>query len=493
MDTMRHAVVCAIVLAIASYATAYSGGTGEPNDPYLISTPADWQMLCNTPADANGKCFLLTNSIYMLGNSAGDIGSSGQPFTGTFDGGGNWLTWLQYTSTNFYSGPFGWVGAGGVVKNLNLSAVSVSSTAPCGMYAGGLVGYNQGTIRNCSISGATLSPGYPSYTGGLVGGNNGLIVDCSFTGDLTINGGGYGGGLVGYNWGTILYSRADGNITANVGQAGGVLAGGNPGTIRNCCSTGSVHTYGGGCISTAGGLVGSNSGRIGSSFSAAEAHAHGTYKYDAWAGGLVGSNWLGALIYDSYASGSAHSYTAFYATSTAIAGGLVGYSGPTVSHSYSTGTATAGSAAIQYVGGLVGRPWSGASMAVDDCFWDVNLSGRATSPGGTGLTTAQMKTYSTFASAGWDFTDETANDANDIWRMSTGGGDYPRLAWQTASPGDFTGSAGVTAVDAGYLADRWLRASCPNAPWCDATDMDHSGLVDFRDFALFAQHWAGSL
>lgn len=469
---------------------AYSGGTGEPNNPYLISTPADWQMLCTTSADANGKSFLLTSDMYMLGNSAGDIGMYGQPFTGTFDGGGHWLTWLQYTSDHSYSGPFGWVGVGGVVKNLNIGAVSVSSSGSGGMYTGGLVGYNQGTIRNCSVSGATLSPGYPYMTGGLVGGNSGLIVDCSFTGDTTINGW-YGGGLAGYNWGTILYSKASGNIIVNAGHGGGVLVGENAGAIRNCFSAGSINSYGGNCLSTAGGLAANNSGSISGSCSTAEVHARGTYKYDAWAGGLVGANWLGGLIYSSYAGGNVYAHTATYGTSTAIAGGLVAMSGPTLVHSYSTGTVTGYHTGYQYLGGLVGKPWSGTTVTVDDCFWDVNSSGRATSPGGTGLTTAQMKTYSTFASAGWDMTNETANDVNDIWRMNAG--DYPRLAWQAAIQGDFTGSTNINAYDVAYFADRWLRASCPNAPWCDQTDMDHSGLVEFRDFALFARHWANSL
>ena len=36
-------------------------------------------------------------------------------------------------------------------------------------------------------------------------------------------------------------------------------------------------------------------------------------------------------------------------------------------------------------------------------FWDIQTSGQTTSAGGTGMTTAQMKTLSTFTSAGWDF------------------------------------------------------------------------------------------
>jgi hypothetical protein len=489
---MRIAVFFICLGILASYACAYSGGTGEPNSPYLISTPADWLLLCNTPADANGKSFLLTTDMYMLGNSAGDIGSFGQPFTGTFDGGGHTLSWLQFTGTHMYSGPFGWIGGGGVVKNLNLSNVSVTSTGSNGYYAGGLVGYNQGTVRNCSVSGATLSPGYPGNTAGLVGGNSGLVIDCSFTGNMTLSGlGGNAAGLVAYNWGTILYSRAQGNITASV-ASGGVLVGDSSGVIRNCYSTGSMTNYGNVCGGEAGGLIGVNAGKISSSYSTADAHAWGTSKYDTWAGGLVGTNCLGCTISDSYATGNAYGHVTG-STAKAIVGGFVGVCGTGIVHCYSTGTARAIGSFLspsqKVLGGFAGQD----SGTAADCFWDVNSSGQPTSAAGTGITTVQMKTYSTFASAGWDFTDETANDVNDIWLKFTNGADYPRLAWQTAGNGNFVSPGSVGPEDMAYMADRWLRSSCPNAPWCDATDMDHSGRVDFRDFALFSRHLAGSM
>ena len=46
--------------------------------------------------------------------------------------------------------------------------------------------------------------------------------------------------------------------------------------------------------------------------------------------------------------------------------------------------------------------------------------------GGTGLTTAEMQTASTFLEAGWDFVDEADNGTDDIWWILEGQG-YPRL------------------------------------------------------------------
>jgi hypothetical protein len=40
-----------------------------------------------------------------------------------------------------------------------------------------------------------------------------------------------------------------------------------------------------------------------------------------------------------------------------------------------------------------------------------------------------MQTARTFLNAGWDFREETANGADDIWWIDEGR-DYPRLWWE---------------------------------------------------------------
>ena len=76
-------------------------------------------------------------------------------------------------------------------------------------------------------------------------------------------------------------------------------------------------------------------------------------------------------------------------------------------------------------GGLVGRNTGYGSAS----FWDMETSGQRTSAAGTGKTTAQMRTATTFLSAGWDFETETKNGKDDIWWIREGQ-DYPRLWWQ---------------------------------------------------------------
>ena len=64
-----------------------------------------------------------------------------------------------------------------------------------------------------------------------------------------------------------------------------------------------------------------------------------------------------------------------------------------------------------YVGGLVAYN----EGTLTHSFWDTLASSQATSAGGTGKTTAEMQTASTFLEAGWDFIDETGNGTEDIW------------------------------------------------------------------------------
>jgi len=81
-------------------------------------------------------------------------------------------------------------------------------------------------------------------------------------------------------------------------------------------------------------------------------------------------------------------------------------------------------------------PSIGDEGVVGDCFWDIQTSGQAASAGGTGKTTAEMQTASTFLDAGWDFVDETANGMEDIWWIDEGK-DYPRLWWERVLGDDF--------------------------------------------------------
>jgi len=161
-----------------------------------------------------------------------------------------------------------------------------------------------------------------------------------------------------------------------------------------------------------GGLVGTNSGTL------TACYATGDVNGDEYVGGLVGGNYLGTLT-SCYAAGQV---TAGYDV-----GGLVGWNFKgTLTDCYATGHVTGD----YHVGGLVGNNLVHGTLTA--CFWDIETSGQTTSAGGQGKTTAQMKTLSTFTSAGWDFV--------DTWCILLG--DYPRLRWQVECPG-YSGGSGT--------------------------------------------------
>jgi hypothetical protein len=173
--------------------------------------------------------------------------------------------------------------------------------------------------------------------------------------------------------------------------------------------------------------------------------------------------------------------------------GLVGLNegGGAIVDCYSTGHVSEGFIA-NGIGGLVGTNANGSTVV--DCFWDTETSGHEDSDGGIGKTTAQMKTQSTFTSAGWDFTDETANGTEDIWRMCVDGTSYPLLAWQMSGLGDFLCPDGSDALDLAFFLERWLADDCNELDgYCDGADLDRGGEVDGRDYGLFAGYWSGEL
>jgi hypothetical protein len=430
----------------------YAGGSGEPNNPYQISSVPDWQELMATPADWASH-FVLTGDIDLNDVPITRIGNSTNPFTGVFDGNDYVVRNVDVNMPGTNSvGLFGYVsGANAEIKNLTLIDPNVD--AGTYDYVGSLVGYlSSGTVINCSVQGGSVRGDY--YVGGLVGRNSsGTITDCysitgsvmghdtvgglvgytssgtvsncfsssSVTGDYcvgglvgytsygsvsncysdgSVTGGSYLGGLVGRNsYGTISDSYSTGSVTGG-SYLGGLVGYNSSGAISNCYSTGSV--TGG---SHLGGLVGNNSsGAISNCYSAGSVNGAGGY-----VGGLVGDTSQGTIT-NCYSEGSV--------TGDDYVGGLMGYIGAgIVTNCYSTGSV----AGADKKGGLVGY----SSGYVVNCYWDTETSGQTVSAGGEGNTTAAMMTANTFF--GW-------GTCEAVWTISEGE-DYPRLAWEE-KPGE---------------------------------------------------------
>jgi hypothetical protein len=163
----------------------------------------------------------------------------------------------------------------------------------------------------------------------------------------------------------------------------GALAGHNAGIVNNSYCSGSVSGY-----ERVGGLVGWNQATLSNSYSGCSVNG------STRVGGLTGDNWYyRGIVTNSYSTGSV--------TGSTQIGGLVGYSTATVSNS----------------------------------FWDIETSGQSSSAGGTGKTTTEMKSITTFSGAGWN-TVTVANPGTRnpayIWNI-VDGVTYPFLSWQSVS------------------------------------------------------------
>jgi hypothetical protein len=257
------------------------------------------------------------------------IGFSDVPFTGVFDGNDRVISGLRYDLPDEdYVGLFRHVGrpgvdanaSNGVIRHLHLKQVEMGGHD----WVAGLAGLNRGLIESCSISGSLASQ---RNTGGLVAENFGVITHCRanvsvLRSQTSATGLGDVGGLVAWNEGSIRNCFTSGRVDGASGaqDTGGLIGSSYGGMIENswastdvngfrdagglagsvsgteitcCCSWGRVtSSEPGGC---AGGLVGAMYGLLRSSY------ATGSVSGNGYVGALVGQN--GGTIASCYATG----------------------------------------------------------------------------------------------------------------------------------------------------------------------------------------------
>ena len=425
----------------------YAIGTGQPDDPYQINTVEEFINIGFYPGDWD-RCFVLTNDIDLQEVESNDIlpiGTPGTPFMGFFDGNDYTISNFQcFSDTESYIGVFGSIGPivppyglfglfrtilhdpndAGSIMNLNLENVQVLAYC-CG---GGLAGYNSGIISNCSVTGHIMTVW--KNAGGLFGCNAGEVTECNA--ECNIKSEGVAGGLIGHNEGPVTACSFNGSVeptgTNSLSCAGGLI-GDNYDIVKSCHFKGTVT----GGYNT-GGLIAFNEGTV--IDCSASGNVTGTWNV----GGLIGKNGFRNPIIRSFSN--------CFVTGETKVGGLVGDNVGEISNCYATGSVNG----IEYVAGLtwtcsesIVSCYSSCTVAgqqnitglvggvnrdnVSSSFWDIETSGQIMSTGGTGKTTTEMQTASTFLEAGWDFVDETANGTEEIWWILEGQ-DYPRLWWE---------------------------------------------------------------
>lgn len=299
------AMAVLVVLGLCGSAWAFSGiGSGTEPEPYVITTVRQLQEMQDDLSAyyvLGGDIDASATSSWNGGEGFLPLGTSLNPFTGTFDGQRHIITSLFINRpTTDGVGLFGYIGDGAVVCNVGLAEVDITARKN----SGSLIGHSTGsTVCNSWSSGSVQgSHNYQMRLGGLIGissGADSYVYQCFSSVNVTATGGAHQvGGLAGYN--------------------------GHGSIMSDCYATGNVSGY--------------------------------------WkVGGLVGDNPYpeGGYITRCYSIGRV----------TGIGGGLVGFN---------------------YKGG---RTY--------DSYWDKQTSGKSSSSGGTGKTTAEMMRQATFVN--WDF------------------------------------------------------------------------------------------
>lgn len=178
-------------------------GSGTENDPYIITTQAQFLIMANYYNENNAKkgyywkispynATTPAQITFDLGNNWRPIGyDQAHAFTGILNGGGVVITGLGITSNYTYVGLFGYVSAGAKISNLGISATTgntsnITYDYDQASYIGGMVGYlaKGAYIENCYFIGKLtgyLNSSASRTVGGLAGYYDNAVSNSSVT------------------------------------------------------------------------------------------------------------------------------------------------------------------------------------------------------------------------------------------------------------------------------------------------------------------------
>lgn len=335
----------------------FAGGSGIESDPYQVSSVQELDNI----RYCSGKHFIQTKDIdlkdYLSEGSDGfnfgagwrPVGSPNHAFSGTYDGGGYiidnlFFDYLYATNTGLFGNVSDFT-----IKNLSVKKINIK-----GLFRiGGLIGFAySSTIINCSAEGKINGR---SEAGGVLGCGNVVTVSGSFS-NIDHNSGWMAiGGFAGcffnsvvtdsYSISSITYDQQ--KYSTGVGGFAGEFF---DSSISRCYSE--TEIIGGEEI---GGLIGSNQNS-----SVQDCYSRGSVEGNDIVGGLVGKNLTEIPLTNCYSVSTVKGDSRF--------GPLVGSSS-------------------DYYG--------------INSFWNSDITNDGNTYCGTGKTTAEMKTESTYTD--WDF------------------------------------------------------------------------------------------
>ena len=387
----------------------FAATLGTEQNPYEISTATQLKAINNNLS----ACYKLTANIDLNGEDFTPLGNAESgTFSGIFDGNG-----FTISNLNVFSGKFaGLFGCNeGTIKNVKLSGIYVYGTRYIGgvvgqnttlgsvfdcsvssgdieaddgineIYAGGIIGYNEGFVEGTFSNNANLKINNESSSavaGGIIGKNNSVysvnITDSTNTGNISASGSKntYCGGLVGINTSAveITNSTNTGNVsysyTTSYSYSGGFVGYNDNGaiTITNSTNTGNVSSSYTDSYSYFGGFVGYNSGYLTITDCTNSGNVLSSYDYPSFSGGFVGYNSGDLTITNSTNTGNVSS-------PGSSSGGFVGYNDNgaiTITNGTNTGNVSSSSSSASYSGGFVGS--NKGTLTITDCTNTGNIS-----------------------------------------------------------------------------------------------------------------------
>lgn len=260
---------------------AYAGGIVGYND-------AETRLTISNATNGSQSNAASVGSLKMRGET-GILGSgvSLQDYNNSFN-------YNAYVSSKDARGYMAGGIIGCVTQNTTLEGCTNYGIVSHKSAAGGIAGWNDGSIKNCSTYATlgTQQDGY-AYLGGIVGINNGTVTDSAPAASITVRGRYIIGGVAGLNLtnASISYNNSDNTIpvTVQANECAGGVAGVNCGSIALGSTTLQVNIT---AESYAGGIAGSNNMRNATTASIAGGNVTGTVTATKnYAGGAAGANY----------------------------------------------------------------------------------------------------------------------------------------------------------------------------------------------------------
>jgi outer membrane protein OmpA-like peptidoglycan-associated protein len=354
VSVMIAALMSAVLASPASATDCTLDGSGISGDPFRVADAAGLAQvgsICGL-----NKAYKQTANITLSSHTP--IGSSGSPFSGTYEGDGKTITGLAIDTTSDNIGLFGYA-MGATFDGISLSNATVRGDE----YVGALVGFaDEVSILNSYVTGTSSVQG-TAFVGGLVGYSMNTDTARSYS-TASVTGGPFGvGGLLGFHETfnltgpakNITDSYATGDVVGTGEGVGGLVGYWSNYATAALTVSGSYATGNVSGLDSIGGLIGAieqnDGGGSPSDSRIVDSYATGDVRGEDKVGGLVGDAGVRPLVAVAGKSSISGSYAEGQVTGRNRVGGLVGEGKESsIADSYATGDVSGAS----FLGGLVG-------------------------------------------------------------------------------------------------------------------------------------------